>query len=1024
MKTVKGVRVMRTMGIRVLFVLAAGVAAVFGSGESAVSQTFTATGTLTEPRIFHTATLLMDGRVLLAGGSDAGATAELFDPATTAFFPAGSMITTRTLHSATLLNNGQVLLAGGVGNGTSAELFDPVTGVFSPTGGMTTARSNHTATLLPDGDVLLAGGTGSDGLPLFTAERYDSVTGTFTSTGSLTAARTFHRATLLTNGQVLLTGGADDAATTELYDPNTEVFTPASNMTELRSNHTATLLSTGQVLIVGGAGQGGRTLSTAELFDPTINASGRFGVFTPTGSLLTARTSPTATLLSNGQVLIAGGLAGGSTAELFDPLTGVFSATESLTTERAFQTATRLSTGQVLIVGGVGGSTTSEFFEIASLVTPEVEVVALPDVALEMLVNGRFNGTNTMTAARQSHTATLLSTGQVLVTGGVGGSATAELFDTESESFFQTGSMAVARHEHTAVSLPDGRVLIAGGSGGGATAEFYDPTTELFSPAGNMTAARSRHTSTLLADGRVLIAGGISEDGLALTTVEVFDPITETFTATSGMATARSRHTATLLLDGRVLLTGGLGNIFALGTAELFDPTTGFFTEAGGLVVARSFHTSTLLTDGSVLVAGGVAQDAEVGKTAELFNVVTESFVGIGNMTTARELHTATLLPSGHVILAGGVSNSAEAFDPLTASFVPIAEMTASRQLHTTTLLPSGQLLLTGGIGILSTAELFVKSAPDVAMTITKLKLKAKETGNKLRVKVTISNLGTEIASAPFSASLFLSDDETFDEQDALLQTIAVDDIGAGESENVKFKVNGLGAIGGMFAIVSLDSVAGEENIQNNILAQFVEEPASVTVIVAVSHAGAGSGVVSSIPEGIVCPIITCSSNFVADQSVLFTATADPGSVFTGWLGDTCNVSVIAENFLSGTCEFLPVLQNRSLIASFELAPVELVPVEPVAVEPASVEGVILTVTTTGAGTVTSIPGGIACGADCAETFSPGAIVILQATPAAGSAFVGWSGGGCLGTGDCFMDMTQNQTVLAQFLETTAESLP
>ena len=996
--------------------------AIFGSAVLAVGQTFTSTGTLTAPRIFHTATLLPDGRVLLAGGSDAGATAELFDPTIAAFFPAGSMLTTRTLHSATLLNNGQVLIAGGVGSGASAELFDPATGIFTPTGSLITARSNHTATLLPDGHVLLAGGTGADGLPRATAERYDPLTGTFAATGSLTSVRTFHRATILTNGQVLLTGGAEDATTTELYDPATEIFTPASNMTEARSNHTATLLSTGQVLIAGGAGEGGRTLSSAELFDPTINASGRFGVFTSTGSLLTERRDPTATLLSNGQVLVAGGLAGGSTAELFDPATGVFSPTEPLTTERAFQTATRLPTGQVLIAGGVGGSTTAEFFEFElSASVPEVLVSSEPDVALEMLINGRFLEADSMSAARQSHTATLLSTGQILVAGGIGGSATAELFDTESESFFPTGSMAVARHEHTAVSLSDGRVLIAGGSGGGATAELYGLDTESFTATGNLTTARSRHTATRLTDGRVLLTGGISEDGRTLSSAEVFDPITGSFTATGTLTTARSRHTATLLTDGRVLLTGGLGNIFALATAEVFDPTTGFFTATGTLTIARSFHTATLLPDGSVLVAGGVAQDASVGKTAELFNPSTESFVQAADMTLARELHTATLLPSGHVILAGGVSGGAEAFDPVTASFTALASMMTPRQLHTATLLPSGQLLLTGGIGILATAELFVKSAPDLAMTITKLRLKAKETGNKLKVKVTIGNLGTEIANSPFSASLFLSDNESLDEQDAILQTIAMDDVRAGEEVNMQFKVKGLGAIGGMFAIVTLDPVAGEENMQNNVLAQLVEEPAPVTSLVAVSTAGAGSGVVSSTPEGILCPIVACSSNFTANASVLFTATADPGSVFTGWLGDTCSVAVIADNGLSGTCQVLQLLEDRSVIASFELVLAEIVPVETTPVEPVpAVAGLILTVTTTGAGTVTSIPGGIACGADCAETYSPGAIVILQATPDEGSIFVGWSGGGCVGTGDCFMDMTDNQTVLAQFIGATS----
>ena len=1031
----------RTTSSWSLFILATGAAVILGSGISAISQTFTSTSTLTAPRIFHTATLLNDGQVLITGGSDAGATAELFDPAIAEFSPVGSMGTTRTLHTATLLNDGQVLIAGGVGSDTSVELFDPATETFTTTGNMTTARSNHTATLLPNGHVLLAGGTGSDGGSLATAERYDPLTGTFTPTSNLTSARMFHRATLLTNGQVLLTGGAEGTATAELYDPATGTFTPASTMTVARSNHTSTLLSTGQVLIVGGAGDG-LTLSSAELFDPAT------GVFTPTGDLLTERRNPTATLLSNGQVLVAGGLAGGSTAELFDPATGVFSPTEPLTTERAFQTATRMPTGQVLIAGGVGGSTTAELFEIPIPVTPEVTPEVTPPGLFPL--EGRFLAVNSMITARQSHTATLLSSGQVLIAGGFGGGATAELFDTEAESFFPTGNMIASRHEHTAVSLTDGRVLVAGGSGGGATAELFDLDTESFTETDNLTATRSRHTATLLTDGRVLLTGGISENGQTLATAEVFDPTTESFTTTDNLTTARSRHTATLLADGRVLLTGGLGDIFALATAEVFDPTTESFTAVSNLTTARSLHTATLLPDGNVLIAGGIAQEATAGKTAELFDPTTESFLAIGPMTATRELHTATVLPSGHVLLAGGAGAFAETFDPENTSFAAITSMTTPRQLHTATLLQNGQLLLTGGVGILSTAELFVKSAPDLAMIVTKLTVKAKEGGNRLKVKVTINNLGTEAANGPFNptgaglasipVSLYLSADETLDELDTPLQTISINDLNAGAEAKIKFKVKGLGSITDMFALVTIDPVAGEENTHNNTLTRVIDAAATVAAgsssfpLVTVTRAGDGSGMITSAPEGITCvstdiTATGCASNFPANATVLFTATADPGSVFTGWSGDACNVTLIVDDSLSGTCQFVSLLQNRSIIASFELAsttptpaaptPAAPTPAAPTPAAPTPGQEVTLSVIVSGQGAIETIPGGIMCGTgtggDCTEVFSSGSVVILQATPAPGWALAGWSGGGCAGSGLCTVPMTQSHTVSAEF---------
>jgi hypothetical protein len=221
------------------------------------------------------------------------------------FVTTGSMSTARTIHTATLLNNGQVLIAGGnnsVGNLASAELYNPVTGTFTPTGSMTTARNYQTATLLNNGMVLIAGGQG--GSTLASAELYDPATGTFTSTGSMTTARILNTATLLNNGMVLVAGGngtgTGAAATAELYDPATGTFTSTGSMTTARAFHTATLLNNGMVLVAGGE-LNNTYFSTAELYDPAT------GTFTSTGSMATARGAHTATLLNTGMVLVAGG---------------------------------------------------------------------------------------------------------------------------------------------------------------------------------------------------------------------------------------------------------------------------------------------------------------------------------------------------------------------------------------------------------------------------------------------------------------------------------------------------------------------------------------------------------------------------------------------------------------------------------------------------------------------------------------------------------------------------------------------
>ena len=258
---------------------------------------------MTSPRYAHTATLLLDGRVLITGGDDMFrhpiASAELYDPKTGTFSPTGSMKAARSFHVATLLADGRVLVTGGSPFGmhaaaghflTTAEVYDPKTGKFSPTGSMATERASHTATMLADGRVLITGGaasTASDAgsLSQASAELYDPKTGTFSPTGSMSVARTFQEATLLADGRVLVTGGSADGwgydghyyAEAEIYDPKTGTFTATGPMADTLVSHTATLLPDGRVLIAGGY-DGVTDLTTAELYDPK---TGTFSLTSP-----------------------------------------------------------------------------------------------------------------------------------------------------------------------------------------------------------------------------------------------------------------------------------------------------------------------------------------------------------------------------------------------------------------------------------------------------------------------------------------------------------------------------------------------------------------------------------------------------------------------------------------------------------------------------------------------------------------------------------------------------------------------
>jgi V8-like Glu-specific endopeptidase len=189
---------------------------------------FTLTGSMRTAREGLAATTLPDGRILVAGGDDHDcdtcnhvfSSAELYDPNSGKFSPTGSMNAQRTDATATLLDNGKVLIAGGQdenGELSSAELYDPHSGKFSLTGSMTVGRLDHTGTLLKDGRVLVAGGDST--IADTTAEIYDPATGKFSPTGQMTADHVEGTATLLSDGRVLIAGGGPAGTSAELYWP-------------------------------------------------------------------------------------------------------------------------------------------------------------------------------------------------------------------------------------------------------------------------------------------------------------------------------------------------------------------------------------------------------------------------------------------------------------------------------------------------------------------------------------------------------------------------------------------------------------------------------------------------------------------------------------------------------------------------------------------------------------------------------------------------------------------------------------
>jgi hypothetical protein len=345
------------------------------------------------------------------------------------------------------------------------------------------------------------------------------------------------------------------------------------------------------------------------------------------------------------------------TAEIYSPTSGTFSGiTASMAAARQGHTATLLLDGNVMLAGGYNGA----FLSGAELFRPG---------------SGTFSGTSSMSYARRGHTATLLQSGKVLIVGGFNGSSyltAVELFEASGATFSTpSATLATGRTFHTATRLSDGKVLVVGGFDGSSyltSAEIYDPSAGTIALAsGSLSYGRASHSATLMSDGKVLIAGGYNSEGV-LKSAEVYDPSTGKFTVLAGSMTGeRYSHTATVLSDGRVLYAGGY-NTAELKTAEIYSPSAGTFAATTGTMTApRNGHTAALLPDGKVLIAGGY--NGQFLATAEVFDPSAGSFTARPTgMTTPRQLAQATVLSNGSILLTGGQKAKLLVFDVNIAS--------------------------------------------------------------------------------------------------------------------------------------------------------------------------------------------------------------------------------------------------------------------------------------------------------------------------------------------------------------------
>ena len=545
-------------------------------------DSFNQVGNMNDSRSSHTATLLNNSMVLITGGASGN----------------NPMSTTNALPSAELYNPDP-----------SIQSFTQLSAVMSD------SRVSHTATLLQDGSVLIAGGQDDTLTALASAEIFDPIAKTFTGTAAdMDVARTQLTATSLVDGTVLLVGGATaaaDALQLDLFDGTPGSFVPTGPMTEPRQFHSATMVQDGtlRIFLAGGQNAVMGPLASTEYYDGAGFTAGQ--------PLNLERSLHTATAFKNGatyQILIAGGvtsfLNGWVTpkAEIYAPIAGGVDAppvaTKNIMTfapaGRFGHTATLLNNGDILIAGG----------ENANGIVQNSTDLFVPDGA----GNGSFNltralkGNFTMKAARAYHAAIQLCDHTVLVTGGRDGNgnylAGAEIYDPIKDVFTatasgKTGGLLTARAFHRMTLLSDCSVLIAGGvnSKGVVTAtERYVPavtvgttkTAAAFVAAPPLNTGRDLHTATFLSDGTVLVTGGESGSTTVTNTAEIYNPFLQTWTPTVGpMLSGRFGHAAVQLMSGFVLLTGGEDSTFAVTAgSELYDPPSG--PQPGGAYIAAT----------------------------------------------------------------------------------------------------------------------------------------------------------------------------------------------------------------------------------------------------------------------------------------------------------------------------------------------------------------------------------------------------------------------------------------------------
>ena len=598
------------------------------------SDTWAETGPMTQPRTYSLSAPLADGSVLsCAGWTREGSTppffglgyfskAERFNPLTNTWSSAGDMGDPRAFGSATLLLNGKVLVAGGMtqdlvygGPPTAynrADLYDPSSNTWSRTSDMNLARFGHSATLLPDGRVLVAGGLDGAINTLAEAEIFDAASNSWSNVASMAHPRS-GAAALLPNGKVVVLGGSSpyDPASAEQFDPATGLWQAISSMTVARSSASCTLLQDGQLLVLGGG--------SAERYDSATDS------WSSAGSLRSS-SGHLAGLLPDGRVLAISA----EGQEFYSPVTNSWSNDGSLA---GATRAVRISKDEVLAVRGAQAARFKPSAGTWSAAgTPLMEAkdayVTLQDGSVLFLgptaqrydpVANAWSLAGTPATGSQAHGAVTLSSGKVLA---LAANGQTELYDPATNAW--TASVAMPTAACAAVILlQDGSVLAAGSSAGGVIQGYrYDPVAAAWSKAWELNGyylwvGKDITNMQLLGTGRVLIILK-NYDFVAMHEFHYFSvPIladlgTGSTTALEGNPPLGNSPSMSLMEDGELLMAGGYSQeegsywnrIINLIQAYVYDPVTNTSIQVGDMHTP-GVHASVPLADGRVLFLGG-----------------------------------------------------------------------------------------------------------------------------------------------------------------------------------------------------------------------------------------------------------------------------------------------------------------------------------------------------------------------------------------------------------------------------------